>query len=165
MENVKYKLFIFSESENTSNSICAIRYDEQKEYYSFLREQIALGYKQVILSTEIIKVLLLSLVKDKEYRIDRIEFSEEDDEFDEEISDIIEICKRNSLYLLELLEKISFLSDDCSIEVSRAFLSKRTENGFEKIFIQSNGVISVTENHFDSVIKFISEEIERGFFG
>ena len=52
----KAKLFRFKKDQN--ERITCISYDDNEEYYSFLREYRSKGYRQVIITTEImIKII------------------------------------------------------------------------------------------------------------
>lgn len=59
----KAKLFRFKKDQN--ERITCISYDDNEEYYSFLREYRSKGYRQVIITTEImIKIIETSVLND-----------------------------------------------------------------------------------------------------
>lgn len=59
----KAKLFRFKKDQN--ERITCISYDDNEEYYSFLREYRSKGYRQVIITTEIMIKIIETSVVDK----------------------------------------------------------------------------------------------------
>ncbi|MEE0009584.1 MAG: hypothetical protein U0I79_02315 [[Eubacterium] siraeum] len=85
----KAKLFRFKKDQN--ERITCISYDDNEEYYSFLREYRSKGYRQVIITTEImIKIIETSVLNDNLF-VYKIELAEEDEELEKEIDQLLHI--------------------------------------------------------------------------
>lgn len=111
----KAKLFRFKKDQN--ERITCISYDDNEEYYSFLREYRSKGYRQVIITTEImIKIIETSVLNDNLF-VYKIELAEEDEELEKEIDQLLTKTQHNSSYFALLLEKIQFLSERSSIDL------------------------------------------------
>lgn len=83
----KAKLFRFKKDQN--ERITCISYDDNEEYYSFLREYRSKGYRQVIITTEImIKIIETSVLNDNLF-VYKIELAEEDEELEKEIDQLL----------------------------------------------------------------------------
>ena len=85
-----------------------------------------------------------------------IEFMTEEDELENDIVQILESMKKNRAYWDILREKISFLSENDSIEIKKVSFRNVTGNG-SLFSVQVNGVIIVSEIDFDSVSNSISK--------
>lgn len=116
----KAKLFRFKKDQN--ERITCISYDDNEEYYSFLREYRSKGYRQVIITTEImIKIIETSVLNDNLF-VYKIELAEEDEELEKEIDQLLTKTQHNSSYFALLLEKIQFLSERSSIDLFRVYV-------------------------------------------
>ena len=88
VEMVFKKAKLFWKNENDREIINSVFYDDSVEYYTFLRKCKSEGYRQVIVTTEImIQLLRVSVIK-KGFVIYKIEFAEEDCELENEIKNI-----------------------------------------------------------------------------
>lgn len=159
MKNKKFKFF------SKSNKIETIFYDETSEYYSFLKNQFDQGYRQVIISTSLIISLLKELSTRYGMQVYKIEFNEDDEELAEEMSQLIQSIQKNPAYICLLCERLEFLSDDSSIDISRISFKGKIETIHVDIKIQSNGIVIVNEEAHNIVDSIIKPMVERGVFG
>ena len=89
VEMVFKKAKLFWKNENDREIINSVFYDDSVEYYTFLRKCKSEGYRQVIVTTEImIQLLRVSVIK-KGFVIYKIEFAEEDCELENEIKNLL----------------------------------------------------------------------------
>ena len=160
----KAKLFRFKKDQN--ERITCISYDDNKEYYSFLREYRSKGYRQVIITTEImIKIIETSVFNDNLY-VYKIELAEEDEELEKEIDQLLTKTRHNSSYFALLLEKIRFLSERSSIDLFRVYVKNQYQENTSclNFFLQSNGIIVIYSEHFENQSKKICEIVEEYLF-
>ena len=88
-----------------------------------------------------------------------IEFMIEDDELEGDITSILQLMKKNSGYWEILKQKLSFLSENDSIEMKKVSFRKTVENG-SLFSIQVNGIVIVSDFDFDNILKSISKIME-----
>lgn len=79
----------------------------------------------------------------------------EESELDEEIKTIIKKMKSNLLYWNVLKDKLSFLSQNDSIEIKS--VNFKTFDVVGLFTIKANGIIIASENIFDDISKNISK--------
>lgn len=106
MKFEKAKLFL--KKENSEEIIESVLYDDNVEYYTFLRECKAKGYSQVIVTTEIMMRILREFVIKKGFLVYRIEFAEEDCELENEIKNLLKNIETNPAYFADCWIKLSF---------------------------------------------------------
>lgn len=160
----KAKLFRFKKDQN--ERITCISYDDNEEYYSFLREYRSKGYRQVIITTEImIKIIETSVLNDNLF-VYKIELAEEDEELEKEIDQLLTKTQHNSSYFALLLEKIQFLSERSSIDLFRVYVKNQYQESTSclNFFLQSNGIIGIDSEHFENQSKKICEIVEEYLF-
>lgn len=108
----KAKLFRFKKDQN--ERITCISYDDNEEYYSFLREYRSKGYRQVIITTEImIKIIETSVLNDNLF-VYKIELAEEDEELEKEIDQLLTKTQHNSSYFALLFFHVHKIIVDLS---------------------------------------------------
>ena len=65
-----------------------------------------------------------------------------------------------------LIEKLLFLSQTSSIDISRIYISGRLKNGAAvDSYVQSNGIVAISENIDNKILDRVSAIIERCLFG
>lgn len=116
------------------------------DYYSFVRESLVNGLKQVILPSDVLISTMQYLFKKKKAEIVHIEFLEEDDEYNLLILKLIDAVKDNRDYFIDLMEELNYLSGNQTAEI-KCIRMKYRENGIlNDISLSVNGLINFGEN-------------------
>lgn len=155
----KAKLFWCNDDEN---NIIAIPLVDDSDYYSFLRSCHNKGYRQIVVTSEIMMQIIRNVCS-HDMRITKIEFMEEDPELDQEISNLLQVINNSPARLIDLIEKLEFLSERSSIELKSIYVKQpySPEERIKSFYIQSNGIIGVNPESFDSVINELSATVKR----
>lgn len=156
----KYKLFWKLGDTNKSISKCSFNDDD--EYYSFLKKKYDEGFRQIIISSEAMIKLIKYFVIKQDLKISEIQFNEEDPSLSEEVDALLEEIKYRPILFTILLEKLTFLSEDCSIDINRIYMTKKCNTSF---FIQSNGIIGFSGNEDEGILNEICSLLKEYLFG
>ena len=109
----------------------------------------------------IIKQFVLS----DELSIYDIHLSEDDDDMQNEINNLLRLVESNPLHFIALIDRLSFLAESSSIDIQRIKLHGYTPNGHPvDFFIQSNGLIGINEDAFIDIQAKVIFVIERCLF-
>lgn len=152
---------IFIKNDNASK-IDLIDYDTSinHDYYTFIKEQMNLGFQQFILTSDLIMSLMDYYVLSKNLRINSIEFMEEDQEINR-ITETLSDSKHINNYL-KLKKELSFLSQNSSIEIKKINLINPLGNDLPiSIFFQVNGIIGIDSKSYDEEKKVLSDIISN----
>ena len=156
MRFAKGKLFFDNEE------IRCLPYDESAvDYYAFLKESRAKGYRQVIVTSEVMLDFITFIYSEKQQKVYKIELMEEDDELETEIKELLRKVDDNPYTISLLIEKMRFLAEKSSIDIKRVYIKGNYQDGAENYFIQANGIIGVDKTHYASVVKEISAFVKR----
>ncbi len=162
---MKYeKTKLFWKADDNATHVYCIPYDDNDDYYDFLRKCREKGYRQIIVTAEIMINIIKYACLDKNCRINKIEFIEEDDALDYEVNVILQAMAQNPAYLNELIEKIRFLEEKSSIDLKRIYVRSLCKEGGASFFVQANGIIGISQGAYDSMSKEISSIVERSLF-
>lgn len=149
----------------TTPKVCCLRWDEQStEYYSFLREKKDAGYRQIIISSEIFMSFLKFAVIEEKYSLLKIDFMEDDSDFNETIETLISQFENNPASFAILMDELRVVAEKSSIEIKNISFKSRFDNTAIRFFIQSNGIIGINSESFDYVSQSISAFLERCLF-
>ena len=155
MANKYGKLFKCS----STNRICYFSYDAKENYYTFIQGMLQQGYHQCIVTSDIMIKIIEHYILSGSVEVTSIEFMIEDDELEGDITSILQLMKKNSGYWEILKQKLSFLSENDSIEMKKVSFRKTVENG-SLFSIQVNGIVIVSDFDFDNILKSISKIME-----
>lgn len=159
------KAKLFWKMDSTTKHIQCVLYDDNVEYYTFLRKCRDEGYRQVIITAEIMIQIIRYACLEKEHKIYKIEFVEDDSELESEINSILQAMTQKPAYLTELLDKLKFLSEKSSIDLKRIYIKGAYNDKFtDNYYIQSNGIIGINKESFNKVSTEISALVERCLF-
>jgi len=160
----KYKLF-WKIGDVNKHVVCQ-KYSDDEEYYSFLKKQYDIGYRQIIISSEVMIQLVKEFVMNFGLRVYRIEFMEADSSLTNEIEVLLDHMKEQPILFAALLEKLNFLAETTSIDISRIYTSGKSENNIAlNMFVQSNGIIGINDNAENELLQRTCTLIERHLFG
>lgn len=155
MTNKYGKLF----KSSSTNRICCFSYDEKKNYYTFIQEILQQGYHQCIVTSDIMIKIIEHYILGGNVEVTSIEFMIEEDELEKDITDTLKLMKKNPGYWEILKQKLSFLSENDSIEMKRVSFRKIVGKG-SLFSVQVNGIVTVSDFDFDNVLKSISKIME-----
>lgn len=157
---------LFRNSTATFRKVCSRKWEESTtEYYSFIKSCKNDGYRQIIISSEVFIKLIEYFVVQLEFSIVKIEFMEEDDDFLENIDALISNMEKDKAFYSILQDQLKSISEKSSVEIRRVTFKRRNKMLAEQCFIQSNGVIGVNQESFDSISDQICAFVEECIFG
>ncbi|WP_311146576.1 hypothetical protein [Stomatobaculum longum] len=160
----KYKLF-WKVGDVNKHVVCQ-KYSDDEEYYSFLKKQYDIGYRQIIISSEVMIQLIKEFVMNFGLRVYRIEFMEADSSLTNEIEVLLDHMKEYPILFVTLLEKLNFLAETTSIDIGRIYTSGKSKNNSAlNMFVQSNGIIGINDDAEDELLQRTCTLIERHLFG
>lgn len=158
------KAKFFWKKNNSSKTISCIDYNDGMEYYSFIKDCHNQGYRQIIITSELMIEIITRFALEKNLLVFKIELAEDDSELAEEIDSLIEHTEKNSIYFNRLIDELKFLSEKSSIDIQRVYMKGRNNEGsIINLFLQSNGLIGINTDSFDNVSNDIKSIIEEYF--
>lgn len=159
------KAKLFWKVNSTSKNVFCVSFDDNAEYYTFLKQCHNDGYRQIIITSEIMVSLIEHFVLEKNILVYDIVFMEDDDALKDEISNLLTTVSTNIVFLNKLIEKLNFLSEKSSIDIQRIYFKGRNSDGIAvNFYLQSNGIVGIDKRNYDSVSNEISNLIERCLF-
>lgn len=157
------KAKLFWHARNGQRQICYVPFNDDCEYYVFLKEYHDKGYKQIIITSELMSGLMRFFCQEKNLSVYEIDLMEDDEDLDAELNDILQKMESNRAYFGRLLDKLHFLSEQSSIEINRINFKGRHDGKPVRFFIQANGIIGIIPNSFDEIARqikmYLSEEL------
>ncbi len=159
------KAKLFWKANNISKDIFCIPFDDNVEYYTFLKQYHDNGYHQIIITSEIMVSLIEYFVLESGLSVYDIEFMEDDQDLVNEIAGLLAIVSSNRIYLGRLTQKLNFLSEKSSIDIQRIYFKGRNSEGTAiNFYLQSNGIIGANRNSYSSISDEISNLVARCLF-
>lgn len=135
---------IFWVARDTSKDVICVSWDEKEEYYSFIKRNIAAGFHQISITSEIMLKIISTFLETSVWKIEKIEMMEEDEELISSLENMIDETRVNPGRILSLFNFLSTIIEDSSIEVKRIYLSGRDDGGtLRAMFVQVNGIIGI----------------------
>lgn len=157
------KAKLFWHVYNGKRQICYIPFDDNCEYYNFLKRYHDKGYKQIIITSELMSDLMRVFCQQQNLSVYEIDLMEDDEDLDAELKGILQKMESDRIYFERLLSEIRFLSEQSSIDINRIYFKGRYNDVAVRFFIQANGIIGVIPKFFNEVagkIKtYLSEEL------
>ena len=114
-----------------------------RDYSTFVWRMRADGYRQVIVTSEIMLDYIKAVSSDGKRKVYKIELADDNKEFEKLQANVPEVLQH--------------LADRSSLSIKKIYVAGPAEN----YFIQSNGIVGVDEEHFDSVTKEIGEFVKE----
>ena len=155
-----YKEKIFWKNIQDSKECFVEEWQETTEdYYSFVRRQTLQKHHQVAVTSDMMLELISEVATDPKINISKIEMLEENSEDEAFVNKLINDSKTNRLLLINLIEKLRYLSEDSSVEIKRAYFVEKTDNDLNNIvFVQVNGLIGFNKqsrviDHLMNIVK------------
>lgn len=142
-----------------SSKVECIEYDINQNYYSFIRDKQKKGYNQCIVTSDIMIEIMQYFLLKGGIEVTSISFMVDDEELKSEIQSILDSMKQNAAYWEILKNKLSFLSQNDSIEIKKVNFRILTGTGI-LFSVQVNGLVIVSENGYNTVCKTISNIME-----
>lgn len=164
MKMRKWKLFW--KLGDPDKHIVSQPFDDEEEYYSFLKRQFDEGYRQIIVSSEAMIELIKYSVINQGLKVYKIRFTEEDSSLSEDVASLLDAITERPVLFNALIEKLLFLAETSSIDINRIYISGRSEAGVAiDFYIQSNGIVAISDSADCYLLDRISTLIERCLFG
>lgn len=135
-------------------------YNPQQNYYSVVQSALESGYQQSIFTSSVMIALIEEFLLKYDSIINEIEFSVEDEELNQEVKKIIGKMKDNGAYWGLLKDKLSFLSQYDSIDITKVSIKSKHGNGF-LLSLQANGIFNVTADAYDLVATEICNVVRK----
>ena len=159
------KAKLFWKLGDQPRKIIPVPYADRMDYYMFVKEHHDAGFRQVIVTSEVMIQLIQKIVI-RGFRVSRIEMVEDDDELDQQVRVLLDRIYKKPACLSELISLLSFLSEKSSIEIQQISIRGRTEDGIAvEGFIQSNGLLGMNREVSDRAFADIGAEVGRCVFG
>lgn len=155
MTNKLGKLF----KEVSTNKIYCFEYNAAQNYYGFIQQMLQQGYTQCIVTSDLMIKIIEYFILNGSIQITSIEFMNEDDELNQEISLMLNLMRENAAYWGVLKQKLSFLSENDSIEIKKVDFRNIEKNG-SLFSVQVNGIIVISDFEFDRISGVISKIVE-----
>lgn len=136
--------------KDTSNKLTFVNYNpDTDDYFNFIAEQYnKRQLNQVIITSNIMIILIFSLVDKYKFCLERVEFMNDDDTLDNEIQNLVNNINNEENFIF-LLHKLQLLSYEQSIDILKVHLKKRYEHKSTQIKIQANGIFFIDKSNFD----------------
>ena len=116
----------------------------EDNYYALIKKYKELGYIQVIVSSDLMLFLLKHYFQIRKGKISEFTLMEDDEEFHDEVRNIIKIVNRQRDMFSILLNHLRFLRDENSIEIQKISITVPESSGPSLfINIQSNGIVEI----------------------
>ncbi|MCI7098305.1 MAG: hypothetical protein MR966_05210 [Lachnospiraceae bacterium] len=134
-------------------------------YYSLVERYHKLGYKQIIISSNLMLEILKYYFVQRNYKICKIEFIEDDEEFSEEINSIIRELATDRSKWNKFVNKIDFLIENYSIDINKITMigCNRNKSGSTEISVQLNGILIIDSEDYSFEVNSICNILERYF--
>lgn len=130
------------------------------EYYTFVRKQREAGYRQVIITSEMMIKLMKKYFLERKFRIASVEFMIEDGALENQVHDILKKLNGDRGYFNLLIDKLTFLVEETSIDIKKVEFKRREDNHSLSLHIQVNGIFGVNEADFDDESEVLIRAIE-----
>lgn len=145
--------------------IIAIPYDDKMDYYSFVKKCHDNGFRQVIVTSEAMIHLIEQIIR-AGFRIPEIEMAEEEEEFGNDVRDLLDRLEKDRTLLRCLMTLLGFLAERSSIEIQRVGFRGRTKSGVAvEGFVQSNGLMGANKEVSKKIFEAIGAAIKEYVFG
>lgn len=128
------------------------------DYYAKVKTITNKGYRQIIFTSSVMLSLIEHFLLSHNSCIVNIEFTKEDEELST-IKSLLDMMKINKTYWSVLKEKLEILSKH-DIDIKRVEMKIADDIGYH-VSMQVNGVVTVTDNAYDTVTNEIVEVVER----
>lgn len=146
------KAKLFWKLGEKEKQIYSVSFDDNEEYYAFLKKCNLEGLRQIIISSELMITIIKKAVQEYGFSLYDIEFQEEDEHLLQEIKILLELIPSNKYLFVDLIEHLRFLSEKSSIDIKRIKIKGRDNSGVAlNYYVQSNGVFGVTEGHYEEI--------------
>jgi len=120
--------------------------EQNNNYYKYFRDKIDHGFKPIIISSNIMIKILKKYFTENKADIVSIVLLEEDPEYQANINNIITTVKSNRDYFIDLVEEISFLSENDNVEIKSLRFKYRKNQELVDISITLNGSLNYSNN-------------------
>ena len=155
METVKGKLF----QEISTKRVLSICYQADENYYDLIRNAQRQGFRQIIITSDIMLGLCEHFLLEKNIEILSFDFLVEDDELDETIKSMLSSLYQNKAYWSVLRRYMEFLQKEDSIDIKSTLFMEKPSG--EHCSLSVNGIFTASRQYYKKISDFLSEYIAR----
>ncbi len=156
------KAKFFWKKNHSSKVISCIEYDDETEYYTFIKKCHSQKYRQIIITSELMIDIIKYFAIEKQWLVFEIDLAEDDHELKQDLEVLINNTNQDRIYFHQLIDELCFLSEQSSIDIKRVYIKGRDVEGVAiNFFIQSNGIIGINTESFDNISNDIKKIIEE----
>lgn len=144
--------------------IHCLPYDDNQDFYSFLRNQYQAGYRQIIITSDIM-IHLLTMLFLSNYTLTDIQFAEEDPDLELDVKLLISNANKDHTLFVDLIERLNFVAENSSIDIQKISFIGRDQNSVAvNGYVQSNGILAINNSAFESISQKICTQVKRCLF-
>ena len=151
---------IFWKKKSDEKKVFFAEYDENKDYYSFVRKMIEEKCHQIAITTDIMLAYIEDIAPMSNIQIEKIEMMEEDDELTQKIDDLVSRCVTNRGTIVELIKTLRYLDEESSVDIKRIYLREEQEGNTILGYIQVYGIIGISAPNsrmMDALLRCVKE--------
>lgn len=147
------KLFL-----NRDKVIC-VEYDPDIDnYYSFVKSNHQKGYKQIMLTSEMMIDIVMYIIDNYNCKITDFEFIEDDEDFKQQLLDTIVPFSKSKMNVF--VEKLDFLMQEYSLDIKTVNISGQIDGHSMDVCMHMNGVMTIDKNNYILLNKKIAKKVE-----
>lgn len=147
-----YKLFV-----NNNGNICPFKYDYNYPYYQFLKEKKKEGYRQFLITSDLMILIIINLLKNNNSTLLSLHLYDTDaDETEKRIKKNFEDFSNKKLSEEELNSKLNYLESEFSIDITEVTINN---SDYGKLNLRSNGVFSFYKDKWKEIILELIKKI------
>lgn len=135
---------LFWKIEEDVKKVFFADYDDNQEYYSFIKKMKEEKCHQITITSDIMLSYIEEIASINDISIEMIEMMEEDDELTQEIEVLVAKCKNNRGAIIELIKKLKHLDEESSVEIKRIYLRETNVEKNVLGYIQVNGIVGIS---------------------
>lgn len=160
MEFYQSKFFV----DIDSNTLFYFPVPKNKDYYSFIKDKIQEGFRQVIITSDIMIEYLVFAFSKRKASLVEVELLEDDPDYQNEINNDISAVNGNRDLFVNLVEELKYLSDEKTAEIKLIKIKYRENSKPVVLSISINGLITHSSNEesikgINDLKKIISESL------
>ena len=155
-----YKEKLFWKIEEDTKKVFFTEYDDNQEYYSFIRKMIEDKCHQITITSDVMLSYIEEIALISDISIEKIEMMEEDDELTQEIEELVKRCVNNRGAIIELIKKLKHLDEESSVEIKRIYLRETNVENNILGYVQVNGIVGISAKNsriIDALLRCVKE--------
>lgn len=145
MEYRRGKLFI-----NKDNQIFLRNMPEGFDYYGYIKEEMEKGFRQFIVTSNLMIDLIINLVRHEKLLVFAIEFAKKNSQNNKRIRPLLIELEEDRLALIDLVDELRLITEKDSIEIKNIWLQDSfDEDNKRTLLVHSNGIVIIDEDNYE----------------